>query len=271
MNIKIIFSISFFIFLLSIQSINSQDIFAEKEDVQTLLENASNKIVNEEYKDALEILNQVLEKDSENKYALRNVGSLLSILGELEEAYKVNLIYHEMYPDDLDAYNALGVTLVKMERYNEGLDIFQNIIKNNNDYLPALENRKITIELMDLEKIEESKYLVFAQIEIRDANNTLIGFFESHRITHLPYHPIVDEYLDSQEISYTKVINGKKYDVWEINQDVTSKHRVFIGNTVLQTPNTTPHFTIFSAMHHGYVLDIGDQTLIHWTISRSLE
>ena len=61
-NESINFLISFFIFLLSIQSINSQDIFAEKEDVQTLLENASNKIVNEEYKDALEILNQVGRK-----------------------------------------------------------------------------------------------------------------------------------------------------------------------------------------------------------------
>jgi tetratricopeptide (TPR) repeat protein len=80
---------------------------------------------------AAEIYERMLQLSPKNIGALRQLSALLRELGMIEECIDVTWQWMRAAPDELEAHLRHAEALIYIERPNEALGIFQNILKSN--------------------------------------------------------------------------------------------------------------------------------------------
>lgn len=245
-------------------SVNGQS--AEPES----LFNQAMELVNKgEYEKAIELFNQVLKIIPEHKNTLNNKGSALLELERYEEAIQVFDLVLKIYPDDKTALNNKGIALRELGKYEQAIELFNRVLELDPENETVIENRRVVIEAIELKHIKNSKYMAWVQIEIRNSDGSLVGFFETDVIKFLPLS-MTDEFLNTYPVSNQVSENSKTFEVRKIIQTKLIEKDDFVGVTVLQSPNTKPFFTLFLSSHHGFTFAKNDTVKVTWTILREI-
>lgn len=115
--------------------------------------------------------------------------------------------------------------------------------------------------------IDEGGVYVFIQIQIRDSDNSLVGYIETHRITVTNLEilsDILDDMSTNPENTKTIFLDDKKYQV--ITGTGTAKYTV---DTVASMSFVTADGqSVVYANHDGIPIRAGDSIISTWTIVR---
>ena len=117
--------------------------------------------------------------------------------------------------------------------------------------------------------IENTKYVAIVQSEIRNSNGILAGIGESDIISVLP-HSITDDFLDSFPVVEKIVRDGVTYEKIIVIDNFYSEDDRFKGQAVLISEISDEEIILFSALTHGYTVEMGDQITHTWTILRQI-
>ena len=259
-----------FLFILIIFPIIIPSVYGENKTLEEIFSEGISAIESGDYNTALEHFDKILESEPENKSTLINKGSVLLTLEQYNFALQIYEQILQIDPQNIDALNNKGVALIGLEKYSDAIDVFNKVLDYEKNNPVAIENRRIAVDQLGRISIENSKYIVYVQIEVRNSYGSLVGFFEADRVKYLP-HSMTDQYLDQIPITQIKSIDGNEYEVRHLTQQVNIQRSDFVGQTIIQDPQTTPHFTLFSTLHHGISLEKDDQFKSFWTIMRLVE
>ena len=115
--------------------------------------------------------------------------------------------------------------------------------------------------------IQEGQIYIIIQIQIRDSNDSLVGYIETHRITVTNLDEL-SKILDdmSTNLDNTKIItlDDKKYQVITGVGDAKYTSDTMVSMTLI----TNNGESIVSANHDGIPIRIGDSIISTWTMIR---
>ena len=115
--------------------------------------------------------------------------------------------------------------------------------------------------------IQEGQIYIIIQIQIRDSNNFLVGYIETHRITVTNLYPlskILDDMSTNPDNTKIITLDDKKYQVITGVGDAK-----YTSNTVVSmTHITNDGESIAYANHDGIPIKIGDSIIYTWTMIR---
>jgi len=202
---------------------------------EMMFEKAMQTIKEQDYKQAISIFDAILDSDPNNVGALINKGAALVEIGNYDEA---------------------------VVSFDKVLDIDQ---KNEK----ALKNRNTTFKKIGLIPYAGSEYLSQVQIQVRNAQGSLVSVTEADAIKFLP-HLLTDEYLDSIPVKETVSINGKTYEKREIRTFFTASEDTFISSTRLVSDKFGDAIVVFFTLNHAYTVERGDNVTAFWTVLRAV-
>jgi len=207
----------------------------EQSTNEMLFEKALQAIKEQDYKQAISIFDTILDSDPNNVGTLINKGAALVEIGNYEEA---------------------------IVSFDKVLDIDQ---KNEK----ALKNRNTAFKKIGLIPYAGSEYLSHVQIQVRNAQGSLVSVTEADAIKFLP-HLLTDEYLDSIPVKETVSINGKTYEKREIMTFLTPSEDTFISSTRLASDKFGDAIVVFFTLNHAYTVERGDNVTAFWTVLRAV-
>ena len=139
-------------------------------DIGLALKRSAYHYDQEEYKEALAIVETILEVDSENVIALNNKGTILVKLDRYEEAIASFDKEIHCKPKDIHlAWFNRGNSLDELDRYEEAIKSYDEAIHCKPDYHLAWFNRGLS--LYQLGKHEESKESYKKALELDPEND----------------------------------------------------------------------------------------------------
>lgn len=257
------------IFALSFIFILFPSVGGQVAETEFLFNQAMELANKEQYEKAIELFDQILKIIPEQQSILNNKGSALLELERYEEAIQVFDLVLKIYPDDKTALNNKSVALIELEMYEQAIALFNVILESDPENETAIENRKIAIELIGLKSIKNSKYVAWVQVEIRNSDGVLVGFFENDVITFLSLS-MTDEFLDTHPILNQVSSDGKTFEVRKIIKTILMERDYFFGGAILQSTDTKPFFTLFFSSHNGFTVTKNDIVNVTWTILREI-
>jgi len=210
-------------------------VFGDEQTNEALFEKAIQAIAQQDYKEAISIFDTMLESDP------NNVGILIN----------------------------RGAALVELGSYDKAILSFDKVLQIDQNNEKALKNRNTAFEKIGLIPYSGSEYLAQVQIQVRNAQGSLVSVTEADTIQFLP-HQLTDEFLDLIPVKETVSINGKTYEKKEIKTGFTANEDTFISSTRLVSDKFGNSIVVFFTLNHAYTVERGDNITAYWTVLRAL-
>jgi len=207
----------------------------EQSTNEMLFEKAIQAIKQEDYKEAISIFDAILDSDSNNVGTLINKGTALMMLGS----------------------------------YDEAIASFDKVLQIDQKNEKALKNRNMAFKKIGLMPYIDSEYLVYVQIQVRNAQGSLVSVTEADTIKFLP-HQLTDEFLDLIPVKEIMSINGKTFEKKEIKTEFTPNEDMFISSTRLVAEKFGDSIVVFFTLNHAYTVERGDNITAYWTVLRAV-
>ena len=113
-----------------------------------------------------------------------------------------------------------------------------------------------------LTPVQNSSYVVFAQMEIRDSSEHLTGVIIPRSYYYLD-HQLTGQLLDQVQVKEKIILNQKNYELREITTEITlQENNHFLDRISL----TYDSYTIFYGTDLGYAIAEGDKLKTKWKI-----
>jgi len=216
--------------------IPSTIVFGDEQSTnEVLFEKAIQAIKQEDYKGAISIFDTILDSDP------NNVGTLIN----------------------------KGAALVELGSYDEAIVSFDKVLQIDQKNEKALKNRNTAFKKIGLIPYSGSEYLAHVQIQVRNAQGSLVSITEADAIKFLP-HPLTDEFLDLIPVKETVSINGKTFEKREIKTAFTANENTFISSTRLVSDKFRDPIVVFFTLNHAYTVERGDNITAYWTVLRAV-
>jgi tetratricopeptide (TPR) repeat protein len=252
--------------------------FGLSDNVTSLITNGNNAIYAKNFTGAISYYDQALKINPNNTNALINkgvaLGNLQNFTGAIsyfDQALKIN-------PNNTDVLNNKGAALIKEGKFDEANSNFDKVLKINPKNSIALSNKKVISNRYNpTQPYNASRFTLFAQVEIRDKDNHLIGYIEP-QIIQVPDPDFLDIVLDTWSAGTfnqsgailtieksTIQKDGKDFDVFKFSNNST-----FDGTSTMvsKTGYTIGGIWVIYGFHDGYQLETGDREILKFTILR---
>jgi tetratricopeptide (TPR) repeat protein len=191
----------------------------------------------------------------------------------MEQDYKLAISIFDIIldsdPNNVGAHINKGVALVELGSYDEAIVSFDKVLHIDQKNEKALKNRNTTFKKIGLIPYAGSEYLSHVQIQVRNAQGSLISVTETDAMKFLP-HPLTDEYLDLIPVKETVSTNGKTYEKREIKTFFTPSEDTFISSTRLVSDKFGDSIVVFFTLNHAYTVEHGDNVTAFWTVLRAV-
>jgi len=133
-------------------------------------------------------------------------------------------------------------------------------------FIPPLSFAQIADDAFET-SIEESQIYIIVQIQLRDSNQSLVGYIETDRITVVNFEElslILDDMSTNPENTKIMIINDKKYEV------ITGMGNAeyISDDTVSLSGITNDGETLVYANYGGFPIRAGDLVYTVWTMVR---
>lgn len=190
---------------------------AEEENLAKLEQIAIEFIQNNEFEEALKIIDKILEKDPENHDMLNNKGSIFLEMGKYDDAIEVFDEILEKDGNNSLTLNNKGIALMNQGYTIDAYEIFYEALVVDSENKVAFEN--LNKLLLDIAWFDETNF-GYAVLSIRDSNGVLSGYSLGDRIK---IHPPLG-YILLEQNSERVTIDGTNYfkytseDVMKLNQ-----------------------------------------------------
>ena len=188
---------------------------------------------------------------------------------DYDEAISIFDIILESDPNNVGTLINKGAALVELGNYDEAIINFDKVLEIDQKNEKALKNRNTTFKKIGLIPYADSKYLAHVQIQVRNAQGSLVSVTEANSIEFLP-HPLTDEFLDLIPVKETMSINGKTYEKKEIKITFTPDEDTFISSTRLVSEKFGDAIIVFFTLNHAYTVERGDNITAYWTVLRDV-
>ena len=113
-----------------------------------------------------------------------------------------------------------------------------------------------------LTPIQDSNYVIFAQMEIRDSSEQLTGVIIPRSYYYLD-HQLTEKLLDQVSVKEIIFLNSRNYELREITTEITLQENNHFLDRISLTYNSN---TIFYGTDLGYVIAQGDKLTTKWKI-----
>ena len=188
---------------------------------------------------------------------------------DYDEAISIFDIILESDPNNVGTLINKGAALVELGNYDEAIINFDKVLEIDQKNEKALKNRNTTFKKIGLIPYADSKYLAHVQIQVRNAQGSLVSVTEANAIEFLP-HPLTDQFLDLIPVKETMSINGKTYEKKEIKITFTPDEDTFISSTRLVSEKFGDVIIVFFTLNHAYTVERGDNITAYWTVLRDV-
>ena len=212
------------------------------------------------YDEALSYLDEILKYDSDNSIVLYNKGVILMHLENHEDA----LTYFEkainINPDFFEAIYGKDMALTKTGRNADGLSMFYDphLVESYNNYSYLIHPYSLNnLEKMHIPDFTFVKEIGYAKLEVRDSNDHLVGYTESHDIFF--QYPLAWMFLENKAEWKPIEINNKKFEVLEYSTDIPISEEQFVSKTkmaLIKQGGLAARLIIMD--HNGLLLQAGD-------------
>ncbi|MBI3642294.1 MAG: tetratricopeptide repeat protein [Thaumarchaeota archaeon] len=265
--------------MISLGSIAITPIFAETQNMTTLLQNGRAALIKHEFEAGLSFYDQALKIDPNNKAALDNKGVALGNLDRFDEALSYFDKVLKIDPNHIDALNNKGAALIKLGKFDEALSYFDKVLKIDSNNLIALSNKKVALNHGNVYGTQVGKrFSISAQVEIRNSDGHLIAYLEPEYL-YVPDPDFLDVALDTTDTGRT-FENGNYLDIekstWKINGTNYQKFKIQQSFTYGDRPTVVSKTGfeqggqwVIYAYHSGYQIQSGDKLMSLWTIIRT--
>jgi len=129
------------------RDIEIKEEFGVDDEVNSKFEQAVDLIREEQYKEAIVLLEEVTQKTSKHSAPYVNLGIAYLKLGKAEESEKNLQMALKINPDHPVTNNELGMVYRKTGRFNEAKKVYEHVIKKYPYFLPARKNIGILCDL----------------------------------------------------------------------------------------------------------------------------
>ncbi len=177
-------------------------------DLDLLFKKSSDAESNSKFNDAIFYLDEILEYDPNNVSALNNKGVMLLHLEKYEESLPYFEKALELNPDFVEALNNKSAALYNLNRNIDALTVLYDAYKID-PYKKILAEHMAAI-------IDKSPFVSipsYAKIEVRNSDDQLIGYTESHKIKF--QHPLAMLFLEDKAKRTPVEIDGVKFELLE--------------------------------------------------------
>ena len=113
-----------------------------------------------------------------------------------------------------------------------------------------------------LTPVQNSSYVVFAQMEIRDSSEHLTGVIIPRSYYYLD-HQLTGQLLDQVQVKEKIILNQKNYELREITTEITLQENNHFLDRISLTYDSN---TIFYGTDLGYAIAEGDKLKTKWKI-----
>ena len=241
---------------------------AENQSDIDMLKNKGDSLIKfGKYDEAITYYDKILEIDPNNVDALINKGVALGNLDKYNEAISYFDKVLEIDPNNVYALNNKGTSLIKLSRYKEAISYFDIVLEINPRDTVALDNKQIAMsrEGSYSSKDNIGKFIIYVQIQIRNADGQLAGYIESDKIT-VEKPDLLDVILDTTTLQKSNfTINGQNFELKEIGTSTVHKGNYTVHS---KTGFVRDDTFILLANHDGYQLVPGDTFTALWKIIR---
>jgi len=176
----------------------------------------------------------------------------------------------EIEPTNINALNNKGASLLGLERYENALDYFDKVLEIKPDDYTALSNTVASLSKAELVPIDETRFIVRVQNQLRNSEGTLIGVINGKASFYLQ-HEILDIHLDSKPVKEIVTIDGKKYEKMEVAVPKVVTDSDYGFNNFLEVTAGGNSAKIFLGHSHAFLVEQSDTVSALWTILRLVD
>ena len=187
--------------------------FAEDNTIEELHKESAILVSQEQYEQALGVLDQILEIDSDNVKALNHKGALLVKM----ENFQQSLEYFDkaiiIEPNNIKILKNKAIALSHLEQHVDAIAIYEKILELEpaNEWAEIQRNDLLLpVELVKTET--QSKYLIHVTAVVSSSDGVLVSVYQNIASDFLPsqlFDKFLDEYFVNEEIV---MIDNKKYE-----------------------------------------------------------
>ena len=187
--------------------------FADENTIEELHKESAILVSQEQYEQALGVLDQILEIDSDNVKALNHKGSLLVKM----ENFQQSLEYFDkaiiIEPNNIKILKNKAIALSHLEQHVDAIAIYEKILElePTNEWAEIQRNDLLLpVELVKTET--QSKYLIHVTAVVSSSDGVLVSVYQNIASDFLPsqlFDKFLDEYFVNEEIV---MIDNKKYE-----------------------------------------------------------
>ena len=187
--------------------------FADENTIEELHKESAILVSQERYEQALGVLDQILEIDSDNVKALNHKGALLVKM----ENFQQSLEYFDkaiiIEPNHIKILKNKAIALSHLEQHAEAIAIYEKILELEPKNQLIEQQRNDLLLPVGLVKTEtQSKYLIHVTAVVSSSDGVLVSVYQNIAADFLP-SKLFDEYLDEYLVSEGIVmIDNKKYE-----------------------------------------------------------
>ena len=243
------------------------------DDIEKLHEESAILVSQERYDEALHVLDQILEIDSDNVKALINRSAVLITMSYNEKAiHDVDRIL-TIDSNNIKALSNKGLALANIGYTYDAIAVFEKAIQIDPDNQELKKNRNYLFRFIDLlDTKTEEKYQVYVHAQVRTPQDELILVIESAMTEYLPFN-ITDEILNEYPVVEIIEKNDKKYEMRQIiHRTNEPNHRTYSHLQLHTMCNEIPDcLNVFAGRTASILVDSGDYMIVQWTIHRLVE
>jgi len=187
--------------------------FADENTIEELHKESAILVSQEQYEQALGVLDQILEIDSDNVKALNHKGALLVKM----ENFQQSLEYFDkaiiIEPNNIKILKNKAIALSHLEQHVDAIAIYEKILELEpaNEWAEIQRNDLLLpVELVKTET--QSKYLIHVTAVVSSSDGVLVSVYQNIASDFLPsqlFDKFLDEYFVNEEIV---MIDNKKYE-----------------------------------------------------------
>ena len=222
------------------------------------------------YDEALSYLDEILKYDSDNSLVLYNKGVILMHLENHEDALTYFEKAIEINPDFFEAIYGKDIALTKTGRNADGLNMFYDphLVESYNNYSYLIHPYSLNnLEKMHIPNFTFVKEIGYAKLEVRDSNDHLVGYTESHDIFF--QYPLAWMFLEKKAEWKPIEINGKELDVLEYSVELSiSKPGIYAKTNIFLQEQGALGVRIIEIVHDGFLVKPGDKASVKLILLR---
>ena len=187
--------------------------FADENTIEELHKESAILVSQERYEQALGVLDQILEIDSDNVKALNHKGALLVKM----ENFQQSLEYFDkaiiIEPNNIKILKNKAIALSHLNQHAKAIAIYEKILELEpaNEWAEIQRNDLLLpVELVKTET--QSKYLIHVTAVVSSSDGVLVSVYQNIASEFLP-SKLFDKFLDESFVSEGIVmIDNKKYE-----------------------------------------------------------